>query len=87
MMISKIIVGYVSWMPRPPSPLKSTRVFSVAKTVADLFKFRRRVGQDVALEALRDGWQRRRFAMDELWRYARIDRVTRVIGPYLEMLT
>lgn len=60
------------------------RVFGVAKTVADLFKYRGRVGLDVALEALKEGWERRRFGVDELMGYAKVDRVDRVIRPYLE---
>lgn len=60
---------------------------SVAKTVADCFKFRSKVGLDVAREALRDALQRRRASVDELWRYAEICRVTRVMRPYLEAMT
>lgn len=62
------------------------RVYGVAKTIADCFKFRNRIGLDVALEALRDGWRHRRFTMDELWGYARICRVERIMRPYLESL-
>ena len=62
------------------------RIYGVAKTIADLFKFRKKVGLDVALEALRDAWQRRLFTMDEIDRYARICRVERVMRPYLEAL-
>ncbi len=62
------------------------RVTSIAKTVADCFKFRNKVGLDVALEALRDAWRARRFTMDELDRYAAICRVQRVMRPYLEAL-
>ena len=53
------------------------RVYSPAKTVADCFKYRNKIGWDVALEALRDGWRQRRFTMDELDHYARICRVQR----------
>ena len=60
------------------------RVFSVAKTVADCFKYRSTVGQDVALEALREGWRERRFTMDDLWRFARMCRVANVMRPYIE---
>jgi predicted transcriptional regulator of viral defense system len=60
------------------------RVYSVAKTVADCFKFRNKVGMDVALEALKDAWRERRATVDELTRYAKIDRVDKVIRPYLE---
>lgn len=62
------------------------RVFNIAKTVADCFKFRNKIGLDVALEALRECWRERRCTMDELWRYARICRVANVMRPYLESL-
>jgi len=62
------------------------RVFSAAKTVADCFKFRNKIGLDVALEALRDGWQQRKFTMDDLWRFAAANRVANVMRPYLEGL-
>ncbi|MBK8063155.1 MAG: type IV toxin-antitoxin system AbiEi family antitoxin domain-containing protein [Betaproteobacteria bacterium] len=60
------------------------RVFNAAKTVADCFKFRNKIGLDVALEALHDGWRNRRFTMDELWHYAVVNRVANVMRPYLE---
>ncbi|MBI2516002.1 MAG: type IV toxin-antitoxin system AbiEi family antitoxin domain-containing protein [Opitutae bacterium] len=63
------------------------RIYSPAKTVADCFKYRRKIGLDVALEALREAWRERRCTMDELMRYARICRVANVIRPYLEALT
>jgi predicted transcriptional regulator of viral defense system len=64
----------------------TVRVFCVAKTVADCFKFRNKVGLDVALEALREAWLGRRVSMDELWRYAEICRVANVMRPYIESL-
>lgn len=60
------------------------RVFGVAKTVADCFKFRNKIGLDVALEALREAWNEKRVTMDELWHYAEVCRVTNVMRPYLE---
>jgi predicted transcriptional regulator of viral defense system len=63
------------------------RVYGVAKTIADCFKFRHKIGLDVALEALKDAWQRRLVSMDELTHWARINRVERVMLPYLEALT
>ena len=60
------------------------RVYSVAKTIADLFKFRYKVGLDVAMEALHEGLKARRATRDEIMRYARVCRVARVIQPYLE---
>ena len=62
------------------------RVYSPAKTVADCFKFRNKLGLDVALEALRECWRGRRATMDELWEAARICRMTKVMRPYLESL-
>ncbi len=62
----------------------TVRVYSAAKTVADCFKYRHKIGTDVAVEALRDGWRARRFSMDELSRCATICRVSRVMRPYLE---
>jgi len=63
------------------------RVTSPAKTVVDCFKYRNKIGLDVALEALRACWQERRCTMDELWKYATICRMTNVMRPYLESLT
>ena len=63
------------------------KVYNVAKTVADCFKYRNKIGHDVALEALRECWRDRRCTMDELWYYAKICRVTNVMRPYLESLT
>lgn len=63
------------------------RVYSPAKTVADCFKFRNKIGLDVALEALRDCWRQRKATMDELWEAAKVCRVTNVMKPYLESLT
>ncbi|MGL6161791.1 type IV toxin-antitoxin system AbiEi family antitoxin domain-containing protein [Microbulbifer sp.] len=62
------------------------RITSVAKTVADCFKYRNKIGLDVALEALREAWSEQRVSMDELWRCARACRVSNVMRPYLESL-
>lgn len=62
------------------------RVFSSAKTVADCFKFRSLVGPDVAIEALREGLARRRFAPADLYEFALINRVWEVMRPYVEAL-
>jgi predicted transcriptional regulator of viral defense system len=59
-------------------------VFTAEKTVADCFKFRNKIGLDVALEALRDGWSRGLLSMDGLARHAATDRVANVMQPYLE---
>ena len=60
------------------------RVTGVAKTVADCFKFRNKIGLDVALEALREARRTRKASAEELWRYARLNRVTNIMRPYLE---
>ena len=60
------------------------RVYNVPKTVADCFKYRNKIGLDVALEALKEAWRARRCSADDLWRYARICRVWNVMRPYLE---
>ena len=60
------------------------QVYSAAKTVVDCFKYRNRVGLDVAIEALKEGWQARKFTVDELWRCAQLCRVANVIRPYAE---
>ena len=65
----------------------SVKVYSPAKTVADCFKFRNKIGLDVALEALRETWTRREGTMDELWEAAKVCRVANVMRPYLESVT
>ncbi len=62
------------------------KVFCPAKTVVDCFKYRNKIGLDVALEALREGWSSRQFTMDELLRYAEICRVKKVMQPYIESM-
>ena len=62
------------------------RVTGVAKTVADCFKYRNKIGLDVALEALREAWRNKRMSGDELWQYAQICRVSNVMRPYLDSL-
>lgn len=62
------------------------RVFSAAKTVADCFKFRNRIGIDVAVESLRDYRRRYPGELEAVWRFAESNRVGRIIRPYLESL-
>lgn len=62
------------------------RIYSAAKTVADCFKYRNKVGIDVAVEALRDFSRRHRGGANELARFARICRVSRVMQPYLDAI-
>lgn len=63
------------------------RVYCIAKTVVDCFKFRNKIGLDVALEALQEAWREKRVQMDELWYYARICKVEKIIRPYIESLS
>ncbi len=60
------------------------RVYNAAKTVADCFKHRNKIGLDVALEALKDARSQKKASADDLWRYAKICRVANVMRPYLE---
>lgn len=62
------------------------RIYGVAKTIADCFKHRNKIGLDVAIEALKDARSRRKVSADELWHYAKICRVANVMRPYLEAL-
>jgi predicted transcriptional regulator of viral defense system len=62
------------------------KVYSPAKTVVDCFKFRNKIGMDVAIEALRDCRRQKKCTADELWRYAKICRQGEVMRPYLTVL-
>jgi predicted transcriptional regulator of viral defense system len=62
------------------------KVYSAAKTVADCFKFRNKIGMDVALEALREGYRLKLFTVSELMDAAAICRITKIITPYVESL-
>jgi len=62
----------------------TVKIYSPAKTVADSFKFRNKVGLDVSLEALQETWRSRKATMDELWEAAKVCRVANVMRPYLE---
>jgi predicted transcriptional regulator of viral defense system len=62
------------------------RVYSAAKTVADCFKFRNKIGLDIAIEALKDCLHQKRASITEIYRYAKVCRVSNVIRPYMEAL-
>lgn len=62
------------------------RVYSVARTIVDLFRYRNKIGLEVALEALKEGWRSRRFSLAEINRIAVPCRMQRVMQPYLESL-
>jgi predicted transcriptional regulator of viral defense system len=65
----------------------AVHVTSVAKTIADCFKYRNKIGLDVAIEALKEAWHAKRVTMDELWHFGQICRVHNVMRPYLEGLS
>lgn len=62
------------------------RVYGVAKTVADCFKHRNKIGLDVALEALKDARARNKASTDDIWRFAKVCRVANAMRPYLESI-
>jgi len=63
------------------------KIYDVAKTVVDCFKFRNKIGMDVALEALNESWRERRLDLNLVAKYARVCRVWNVMSPYLEAVT
>ena len=62
------------------------KLYTPARTVVDCFRFRNRVGLDVAMEALRDGWRKKLFTIDELHRVAQACRIANILMPYMEMM-
>jgi predicted transcriptional regulator of viral defense system len=64
----------------------TVKVYSPAKTVADCFKYRNKIGLDVALEALRECRREKKCTSDELWHFARVCRVSNVMRPYMEAM-
>jgi predicted transcriptional regulator of viral defense system len=63
------------------------KVYSPAKTVADCFKFRSKVGTELAIQALRECFREKKASMDELWEAAKVCRVANVMRPYMESLS
>lgn len=63
------------------------RVYGIAKTVADCFRYRNKIGLEIALEALRECRRERRATLDDLWHFAAVDKVSTVMRPYLESVT
>lgn len=64
----------------------SIQVYSIAKTIADCFKFRNKIGVDIAIEALREALREKRAPIDDIWKAAKICRVHNVMKPYLEAM-
>ena len=78
--------AFLSGIDEHPIEGVSVRVYNLPKTIADCFKYRNKIGLDLALEALRECLRSRRCSRDELHHYARISRVEQVMRPYLEAL-
>lgn len=64
----------------------SISVYSAAKTVADCFKYRNKIGLDVAIEALKECRKKQLASVDEIWHYATVCRVTKVMQPYIQAI-
>ena len=64
----------------------AVRIYSPAKTIADCFKFRNKIGLDVAIEALQDCRRQRKATMDQIWNAAKVCRMANVMRPYMESL-
>jgi predicted transcriptional regulator of viral defense system len=62
------------------------RVYCAAKTVADCFKYRNKIGLDAAIEALTECIRKKKASRDQIWRYAKIYRVANIIRPYMEAI-
>jgi predicted transcriptional regulator of viral defense system len=62
------------------------RIYSAAKTVADCFKYRNKIGVDIAVQALRDAWEQQKITAQQISHFARVCRVTNVMRPYLDTL-
>ncbi len=61
-------------------------VYSAAKTVVDCFKYRNKIGLDIAIEALRDCMRKKLCSLNDLWEFAELCRMTNVMKPYLESM-
>lgn len=78
--------AYTEGIETHPLEGRNVHIYSVAKTLADTFKYRNKIGLDIALEALRETWRERRATIEEIEHYAAICRVDRVMRPYLASL-
>ena len=65
----------------------TVQITSAARTVVDCFKYRSKVGLNVAVEALHDAWRKKKATADELWKQAVLCRMGNVMRPYFESLT
>ena len=64
----------------------TVHITNISRTIADCFKYRNKIGLDVALEALHEAWKNKRTTMDQLWYYASMRGVCNIMRPYLESL-
>lgn len=64
----------------------SLNITNIEKTIVDCFKYRNKIGIDVAIEALQEAFRSKRISMDKIWQYAKICRVSNIMRPYLESL-
>jgi predicted transcriptional regulator of viral defense system len=78
--------GYTAGVEQVERDGTKLQVYSVAKTVADCFKHRNKIGLDVALEALKDARARSKASAEDIWRFAKVCRVANVMRPYLESI-
>jgi hypothetical protein len=63
------------------------KIYCIEKTIADCFKYRNKLGLDVALEALKEYWKKRKRSIETLVNYAKVCRMDKVMKPYLEAMT
>ncbi len=64
----------------------SVKIYCIEKTIADCFKYRNKIGLDVALEALKEYCKHKKRNLDDILYYAKICRVEKVMRPYIEAL-
>ncbi len=79
--------AFASGIEERESPIGKFRVYTVEKTLVDLFKFRNRVGLDVAQHAIREAYEKGRVDNGRLWELAEICRMTKIMRPYMEVLS
>lgn len=72
---------------KPRTSKVTIRVYSPAKTIADCFRFRNKIGLDIAIEALRDCRRQKAASVDEIWEAAKVCRMTTVMKPYMEAIS
>lgn len=79
-------VGYRKGIEKHTIENNEIKIYNIPKTIADCFKYRNKLGIDVAIEALKDVMLNKRSTVDELLKYAEICRVRQIMTPYMESL-